>query len=557
MANRAEIRFMTYPVAAPRRVAVGAALLIVLVALVAAGKAVLFDTVDPDCFLHLLAADQLLQDGIGPLVDRQSFASVSTPWTPYSWLAALGMKWVWDNGGYRAAVALHAIMSAAIVALVAGTCLVRTRSPEDDSSDSLTRTTSPIYSPPVVSRFSMVVATALAAFLSMPYLSFRPVTAAFVLLGIATLLIVRDRRMGERTLAVWLIIPITALMVNVHLFATVVPMYLGAMLLGALWERRGAFEAPDWPEGDRRAIRTGILLAGTLLACLATPMLPGFPAAVMHLQFDPIVTGPVIAEYQPFYRGGLGMMTALVVGFLVLSAYLNRRLLRSGDVIWMLMAFALLLRMGRFAPIFAITAVPLFAVTLPPLSEGVLAKRLVYAAVALVLAAGSWRIGTSLPGPAHTFEQWINRHGPDTPGYPTDAAAYVEANVRPATGRIINEYTWGGYLEWRFRDRFQALLDGRTQCFSGEFWRLTYLAGDEVRRDFLSRIRADVAILPARRSLFREALTESGWTTVYADGRAEVLLPPARSASAGPDSDAKTAAGANIDWAWPALLGGE
>ena len=547
---------MAFSVPAPRRVALGAALFIVLVALAAAGKAVLFDTIDPDCFLHLLTADQLLSDGIGPLVDRQSFASVSAPWTPYSWLAELAMKWVWDRGGFRAAVAVHAVMSAAVVSLAAATCLVRTRTPDDGPDDPVDRPPNPLYAPPVVSRFAVVVAVALAAFLSLPYLSFRPVTAAFVLLAVMTLLIVRDRSMGERTAAVWLVIPLTALTVNVHLFAAVVPMYLGAMLLGALWERRG-FEPPDWAEGDRRARRTGVLLAGTALACLCTPMVGGFPAAVMHLQFDPIVTGPVIAEYQPFYRGGLGVVGALVVSALVLSAYLNRRLLRAGEVIWLLVAFTLLLRMGRFAPVFAVTTASTFVIALPRLSERVLGVRPVYALVALVLAAGSWRIGTSLPGPEHRFDDWVNRHGPDAPGYPTAAAAYVEANVRPATGRLINEYTWGGYLEWRFRDRFQAFLDGRTQCFSREFWRLTYLAGEEPRREFLSRVRADVAILPAKRSLFRDALTDLGWRTVYSDERAEVLLPPSRSADAGDDDlGAETAAG-DTGWAWPAFLGGE
>src|SRR5688572_6749753 len=116
---------MVYPVAAPRRVAVGAALLIVLVALAAGGKAVLFDTLDPDCFLHLLAADQLLTDGIGLLVDHQSFASVPRPWPPYSWLAELGMKLVWDHGGYRGAILTHALTSAALVALIAAACVAK------------------------------------------------------------------------------------------------------------------------------------------------------------------------------------------------------------------------------------------------------------------------------------------------------------------------------------------------------------------------------------------------------------------------------------------------
>lgn len=544
---------MVYPVAAPRRVALGAALFIVLIALAAGGKAVLYDTIDPDCFLHLLAADQLLTDGIGPLVDRQSFASVSTPWTPYSWLAELGMKWVWDHGGYQWAVVAHAVMSACIVAATAGACLVRARTPDDELAEGALRRRGALYEAPVVSRFSVVVATALAAFLALPYLSFRPVTAAVLLLAIAVLLVVRDRRMGERSLAVWCVMPLTALMVNVHLFAVTVPLFVGTMFLGALWERRAAFEPPDWPEGDRRAWRTGALLTGTSLACLATPMVRGFPAALMHLQFDPIVTGPVIAEYQPFYRGGLGIPASLIVAGLVLSACGNRRRLRAGDVIWLLVAFAMLLRMGRFAPIFAVSTAPLFAVTMLGLSERVLSRAPVWALAAVVLAAGTWRIATALPGPERPLEAWVNRHGPDAPGYPTDAAAYVEAHVRPTTGRLINEYTWGGYLEWRFRDRYQALLDGRTQCYSSEFWRLTYLAGDETRREFLSRIRADVAILPARRSLFRDALTDLGWKAVYSDARAHVLLPPQR-ISADSSAEGRPTAGVDLDWAWPAAF---
>jgi hypothetical protein len=433
---------------------------------------------------------------------------------------------------------------------------VRARTPDEDAGDGLARRRGPAYEPPVVSRLSVVVATALSAFLAMPYLSFRPVTAAVLLLAVAMLLIARDRRMGERSAAVWWVIPLTVLMVNVHLFACAVPLYVGALFLGALWERRNGLEPPDWPDGDRRVRRNFLLLIATALACLATPMIEGFPAALAHLQFDPIVTGPVIAEYQPFYRGGLGGVSAIIVCALVVSAYLNRRLVRAGDVIWLLVSFTMLLRMGRFAPIFAVGAAPVFAVTLPGLSERILGRPAIAALVALVLAAGAWQIGTALPGRQHTLDRWVNRLGPDTPGYPTDAATYVEANVRPQTGRLINEYTWGGYLEWRLRDRFQMLVDGRTQCFSGEFWRLTYLGGEDARREFFSRIRADAAILPARRSSFREALADLGWTSVYADDRAEVLLPPPRSAEGPADRAARTAAGADLGWAWPATLFG-
>ena len=98
--------------------------------------------------------------------------------------------------------------------------------------------------------------------------------------------------------------------------------------------------------------------------------------------------------------------------------------------------------------------------------------------------------------------------------------------VRHSTGRLINEFTWGGYLEWRLGDRFQTLLDGRTQVFSGDFWRATYLNGSQPRRRFLANVEADAAILPASGSAFRSTLLSLGWKAVYRDDTAVVLLPP-------------------------------
>ena len=90
-----------------------------LLALFAASKAILFDTLDPDSFWHLRVAEQLQKQGIGPIVDDLSFASIKTPWTPYSWLAELGMKTLWDFGGYRAAIVAQALMMAGLVFFIA------------------------------------------------------------------------------------------------------------------------------------------------------------------------------------------------------------------------------------------------------------------------------------------------------------------------------------------------------------------------------------------------------------------------------------------------------
>jgi hypothetical protein len=108
----------------------------------------------------------------------------------------------------------------------------------------------------------------------------------------------------------------------------------------------------------------------------------------------------------------------------------------------------------------------------------------------------------------------------------------VQSNVRPARGRIINEFNWGGYLEWKFAGQYQTLLDGRTQVFPIDFWRKTYLADETTRRQFLGSVDADAAILPVSKSLFRSALQQLGWKVVHRDDRAEVLTPPSSNLAA-------------------------
>src|SRR5688500_20136002 len=91
-----------------RRAAIGFWLLISVIVGLGVGKAVRSDVMDPDAFWHIRVAEQLLAEGIHPIVDHLSYGSIKQSWTPYSWLAELGMKWTWDAGGYRLALAMRA-----------------------------------------------------------------------------------------------------------------------------------------------------------------------------------------------------------------------------------------------------------------------------------------------------------------------------------------------------------------------------------------------------------------------------------------------------------------
>jgi hypothetical protein len=464
-------------------------LMIALLALVAAGKAILYDTLDPDCFWHLRVAEQLQHDGIGPLVDHISYASIKTPWTPYSWLAELGMKALWDVGGYRAAVLVQALMMGAFVVLVA-LCAMQ-----------LQRDENPL---------AVVLATVFAMYFSLPYLSFRPVTFVIVLLALSTWLILRDRRLEERSRAVWWVVPITTLMTNCHFFSVLVPLWLSAMLIGALI-------------GREHVRRYALLLGCSILACCATPMFPGMVRAMWVYQFsDPMVGAGMIAEFQPVWAGSLGIVAvALLLVWIVLTLR-NRRELGPGIIIWSAFATLLLLRLGRFAPVFAPIAAATLATSMPRLSATALSRRAARVAIACVLVAGAMRLTFAFPGAGVPLSAWVNRHGPETPGFPTEAADFVALRTR--SGRIINEFSWGGYLAWRLGDKYPVLLDGRTQLYPPQLWRQIYAKPKSTLP--LNDYHASAAILPINRSRFRDELLQAGWTSAFHDDRAEVLFPP-------------------------------
>lgn len=476
--------------------------MIALMVLVAAGRAVLYDTIDPDCFWHLRVADQMLQQGVGPITDDLSYASKTEPWTPYSWLAEIAMRGTWEIGGFRAAILVHALNSAAIVLLIAMSCIEAERGARRGDEKSC-------------SDMSIVLSTAFAAFFTLAFLSFRPASFAITLLALAIWILLRDQRAQTPTdRNRWALALITLVLTNVHLYAFLIPVWIAALAVGALWEKRL----------DLARRHSGLALACGA-ACLMTPMLPGVVRTILHYQFsDDMVAGPVIVEMQPFYTGVAGVIRLVLLILFAACVIRSRQQLKVGQWLWIVMGVALLLQFARFAPLFALVAAPTLTLALRRLSDGVLHRPALSRVLVGLLLVGTVRLAVAFP--VHqSFDQWVNRLAPEIPGYPVSAAQYVERHVRPVSGRIINEFTWGGYLSWRLNGQFQVLMDGRTQVYSSEFWKRTYLGDDAHRQALLSQTGADAAIVPAQKGIFRENLRKMGWRTVFTDDISLVMVP--------------------------------
>jgi len=520
-------------------------LLIALIALAAAGKPILYDTLDPDCFWHLKVAEQIAREGPRPLVDSLSFASVKTPWTPYSWLAELGMKSLWDLGGYRAAILAHALLNAAFVLLVAAACRGMGYQPMSQAHSVLLPGAPDSRHPALAAHATAILPVALfATFISLPYMSFRPATLAIVILAIIACLLERHRERPTRW--VWMIVPLTIVLANVHLFAFLVPLWVGCRMAGA-WVQsarthRAGSAGFQHASGSKNASRHyPLLFAATLCASCATPLLPGVLQTIFHYQFaDPMVASGQLAEMRPFYTGPLGMISAAMVIAFFIVVLIRRRHLTATDLLLLTLSTALLISKGRYAPLFALIAAPLLvrlviahkhetaraALNSASRRRSPLANPLLTPALTLLLALGVIRLIAAFP--SADFAAFLNRHGPEAPGYPTAAADYLAQHIPPRTGRILNDFTWGGYLEYRLGPAgFQTLMDGRTQCFSASFWRSFCLGPSAETTRALSLLQADAALLPRTETRLKSALLSLGWRSVYADERAEILLPGA------------------------------
>lgn len=489
------------------RCKLGFALLLTLLLTLIAGKAVMYDTLDPDAFWHLRVADQLENEGVHPLVDQLSFASDKRPWTPYSWLAELGMKRVWELGGFRAAVATQALVIGAMFFMLAITCVEKCKPPR-----------------PYI---AIALATMFAAYLALPYLSFRPVTLSCAILATCGWLIARDRRLEERTGSVWLVPILTAININVHLFALFAPLWMAALVVGAVYERSRITHWSERSDYSRRVRRNLILFGACLLACAVTPMLPGLIKTAAHYgQSDPMIAAGQIAELRPFYRDKMWPLTAVILVAALGAIVARRKQVRVAEWIMLAIGVVALFRMGRLAPLFVIVGAPMLAASLPMLRGQLLARPLVLTALAIVVSLALFRVAWDFPSRQTTLAQWLNRHGPDTPGYPTGAADFIAKNVPPAHGRIINDFSWGGYLAWELGPQFQVFMDPRTQVYSAAFWQRTCLGDQQMMIETIRPIRADAAIVPLTSKRLVVALDQLGWRRVYEDERAAVLVPP-------------------------------
>jgi hypothetical protein len=221
------------------------------------------------------------------------------------------------------------------------------------------------------------------------------------------------------------------------------------------------------------------------------------------------------AEYWPFLLAVLGTLAALSW---------SRLLVRTRDVLLLVISLYAGLCSIRLMPLFILIAVPLISNRLvdqptgnpqrlrPPPEPRTLSNALIVLAMALFAGV-------------HIFQVIEHQPQAEMQTFPARAVAFLQTHP---SGRIFNHYDWGGYLIWRLYPSSPVFIDGRADLYGKEL--LDQFAGTYqfkgAWQQTLQRWRIDTVLVPADSALATGLRNSPGWTVSYEDAQAIVLSAP-------------------------------
>lgn len=457
---------------------------------------------DPDLGWHLAVGREMLRDGRIPTVDHFSYVAEGRPWLVYSWLAEVFFAACEALAGPGGLIVLSALLVTATSAVVLSAC----------------RATG--------ARHAVAIGiTALAAVVAAPTWTVRPHLFSFLFTALVTLLVSRDGRAAAAQpttplpRAAWLLVPMTALWANTHVFFiygfAVLGIHAFVRWRGWLWD-----VARGRPRGE--ALALGIALAAALLA---TPHGLALPAHLLALADEP-VTFEMVSELQtPSLHALPGKLLAIYFFAVTLVLVLSPLRRDPGELATVYLFAFLAFSMARNMPFFAIVAAPVLTRHLdallprtadPPPTLSHRRRRL----HALVLGGWLVFIGCALPRTA----AYDRDAAVSATRYPRDAVAFLER--QPPLGRLFNHFNWGGYLIATLYPRYRVSIDGRTGVY-GDANLAQYRATQRLRADwrtYFDRCDPDVVVWRKDEPFVQALALLPEWRRLYEDAVAVIFV---------------------------------
>ena len=460
---------------------------------------------DGDTGWHIRAGELILQTGRVPVADPFSFSRPQQPWFAWEWLADVVFAETWRWRGLAGVAALAGV----VLALAATATLAR-----------ILRRGSGLW-------VGLAATMAAVSASSIHYLA-RPHVFSILFYTLALWILAEDR--DRRGRLVWLLVPLTALWVNLHAGFVAWLATLGLLVLFCAAHR-------DW-SGVRRY---GMLAALCSLASLLNPY--GWQ---LHLHIVRYLNSSWILDHVQEFQSPLIRSESMIVFAMLLLATvaLVPQADRFEAVLVLVWGF-LALRSARHVPFFAIAAAPVLASAIATYWARLAARaggrspQRIFWDLAQEFGRRP-RVSVWLPLSAVLVMAAVPAAGFPEKIFPVLA---VERNLSrltptPAMPRILTSDQWGDYLIFRLYPQQRVFFDGRSDFYGpgiGSDYR-KLLSCESPWRELLDRYQFDLALLPHDWALSTALEREPGWRLVYRDPVAVLF---ARDAAERPDKTAR------------------
>jgi hypothetical protein len=462
-----------------------------------------FQICSPDLWWHIKTGEWIWQQHSFPQGDPFSYTAAGQPWIAHEWLFGLVSFLAWRAVGLAGLIGIKAFLVAALLALTAWTARAR------GATAGMT-----------------VMALSAAFTISRQRFDERPELISLCL-AVGFLLIHAKSRERPRML---LLLPALQLVwANLHGGTALLGWGLaGVFFLDQAWQLR-KHGIPWHRLLSHQELRSHLgALAGVVAISFANPYTFKTLTYGMMRAESPLN----IEEFQSLaarMRVGPDIAITLLIAYAILLAalfVLRPRQVRLFE--WLLVPALLILSLSffRFRSLFAVLLAPSLAWQL---SQGKLLGRLRWWLPALASAILLLWIGTA-DSKSYAYRFGAGIH---TGILPVDAAEFVKSSGM--SGRMFNEYDFGGYLIWRLEPELKVFIDGREDVY----------VQPGIARDYSGRFRScaawqelvakygiDFALIkypqsppPAPElSLEKLAFPRSEWALVYFDDLAVIYV---------------------------------
>lgn len=464
-----------------------AALLVVLTVLTVRGR---FS--DPDMWWHLKTGEIIWNTHSISRVDVFSYTTNHHPYVPHEWLSQLTIYAAYYFGDYSGLMLWLCVFASLIVVGGYVLCWVYSGNP----------------------KVAFLGAMGIWLF-STVGLAIRPQLIGYLLL-ICELLILE---LGRTRSPKWFFVlpPLFAVWVNCHGSFLLGMIVLAAVLVSAVCDFRiGLVTSDRWSTRRLKALAGAFSFSAAALFVNPTGLDPiRYSLSVM---FSLPLNTHFVSEWQPISFDDIRAWGLFGIAALTLLVPLFRRTgLTLQDLAFVAFGFALAVQHQRMLFVFGLLVMPVVCRALATTWDDYDPRRNSVLVNAGILALAIFPIPLAFPRSTYLMEQ-VNKANP--------VAAVKFIKRSGVSGRMLNDYVYGGYLIWAAPGK-RVFVDGRGDVFEWTGVLSDYLKFSNAEVDprvILNKYRIDFCVLPSRASISTVMRLLPGWKSVYSDGMSVVFV---------------------------------